>query len=54
MEKVGIFFDHLEYITAIWNIQWPFGKLVAMWYIFTRFGMLCQEKSGNPVRGECC
>jgi hypothetical protein len=21
---------------------------VVFWYIFTRFGMLCQEKSGNP------
>jgi hypothetical protein len=21
---------------------------VAIWYIFPRFGMLCQEKSGNP------
>jgi hypothetical protein len=21
---------------------------VAIWYLFTRFGILCQEKSGNP------
>jgi hypothetical protein len=21
-----------------------------LWYIFLRFGMLCQEKSGNPER----
>jgi hypothetical protein len=41
---------------AIWNILlpfitilWPFGNLVAIWYIFQRFGLLCQEKSGNPV-----
>jgi hypothetical protein len=25
-----------------------FGNLVALWYIFPRFGLLCQEKSGNP------
>jgi hypothetical protein len=25
------------------------GHFVAIWYIFTRFGMLYREKSGNPV-----
>jgi hypothetical protein len=35
MEKVAKFFGHLEYIAAIW-------------YIFVPFGILCQEKSGNP------
>jgi hypothetical protein len=30
-------------------LLWPFGNLVAIYYIFsTRFGILCQEKSGNP------
>jgi hypothetical protein len=28
---------------------WPFGNLVVIWYIFPRFGILCQEKSGNPA-----
>jgi hypothetical protein len=23
---------------------------MAIWYIFTRFGKLCHEKSGNPAR----
>jgi hypothetical protein len=27
MEKVGIFFGRLEYISAIWYILWPFGNL---------------------------
>jgi hypothetical protein len=28
---------------------WPFGYLVAIWYIFPPdFGIVCQEKSGNP------
>jgi hypothetical protein len=40
------FYDHLVYF-------------VGMWYIFPRFGILYQEKSGNPVdeeekrRGSC-
>jgi hypothetical protein len=69
MENVGIFSDHLEYISAIWkifrsfdtfyghlvhfmaiwHILWPFGSLVAIWYISPRFGIMCQEKSGRPV-----
>jgi hypothetical protein len=34
MEKVGIFYVHLEYILAIWYILWPLGALVATWNIF--------------------
>jgi hypothetical protein len=33
---------HLVYFVAIWYISWLFGIL------FPRFGMLYQEKSGNP------
>jgi hypothetical protein len=40
---------------AIWNILQPFGisyghlvHFVVIWYIFSRFGMLYQENSGNP------
>jgi hypothetical protein len=29
---------------AIWDILWPFGNLVAIWYSFPLFGILCQEK----------
>jgi hypothetical protein len=32
----GIFYGHLAYVMAIWSI-------------FPRFGMLYQEKSGNPA-----
>jgi hypothetical protein len=58
MEKVCIFFGHLEYIKAILNILGPFDNLVAIWYIFPRYGKLCQEKSGIPdlppfVRDMC-
>jgi hypothetical protein len=59
MEEVGILYGHLGYFTAIWAILRPFGTytyFVAIWYllhlvicyIFLRFGMLCQDKSGNP------
>jgi hypothetical protein len=40
MEKVGMY------------IPWPFGNFVAICYLFPRFGVLCQEKSGNPAPNE--
>jgi hypothetical protein len=44
MEMVGIFFGHFEYIRPI---LCPSCNLVAIWYIFPRFGTLCRERSGN-------
>jgi hypothetical protein len=48
MEEVGVF-------RAILSISRPksrfYGQLVefvVLWYIFTRYGMLYREKSGNP------
>jgi hypothetical protein len=35
----------LEFFTVIWYILWPFCNVVL---IFRHFGILCQEKSGNP------
>jgi hypothetical protein len=43
MEK-GLF----VYSMAIWYNLWTLGNLVAIWYISPRFGIVCQEKSGNP------
>jgi hypothetical protein len=43
IEDVGIFRVHLVNFTANSYILWPFG-------IFFPFGVLSQEKSGNP---EC-
>jgi hypothetical protein len=48
---------------GLWYILWPlvhfmaFGTfyglwyiyVVVIWYIFSHFGMLCREKSGNPA-----
>jgi hypothetical protein len=48
MENVGIFYVHLEYVTAIWYILCSFRTSEVIWYILPRFGLLCQEKSGNP------
>jgi hypothetical protein len=50
MENAGIFYGHLKYFTVIWYILWPFGNVVIIWYILPRFGILCQEKSGNPAK----
>jgi hypothetical protein len=33
---------------AIWYILWPFGIFVGHFDIFSLFGILYQEKSGNP------
>jgi hypothetical protein len=43
MEKVGVLYCHLEYITGMWYILWPFCNLVPIGYISPRFGILCQE-----------
>jgi hypothetical protein len=61
MEDVGIFYVHLEYFVAcgilcchlvyfvaIWYILWPFSIFYFYLVHFSRFGMLYQEKSGNP------
>jgi hypothetical protein len=31
---------------------WPFGNFMAIWYIFPRFGISGQEKSGNPDQSQ--
>jgi hypothetical protein len=38
-KMIGIFHDHLEYITG--NLGTLNGHLVAIWYILPRFGILC-------------
>jgi hypothetical protein len=43
MKDFGKFLYPFGLLTAILYILWPF------WYIFSRFGTLYQEKSGNPV-----
>jgi hypothetical protein len=50
MENLGIFYDHLVYFMAIGNIYGHLVYFVVIWYDFPRFGILDQEKSGNPGR----
>jgi hypothetical protein len=49
MEDVGKLYGHLVYFTAIWYILWPLGTFHGYLIHFFRFGMLYQEKSGNPT-----
>jgi hypothetical protein len=49
----------LVYFMTIWSTLWPlemfYGHLVyfvVIWYIFPCFGILDQEKSGNPASGQ--
>jgi hypothetical protein len=44
----GIFRNYLLYFTAIGNILCPFGIFCGNLVLFPRFGILDQEKSGNP------
>jgi hypothetical protein len=44
----GIFCGHLVYFSPFGMFSGPLVYLVAIWYIFCPFGMLCHEKSGNP------
>jgi hypothetical protein len=50
----------LVFFMTIWSILRPldifYGHsvyLVVIWYIFPRFGILYQEKSGNPAGSVC-
>jgi hypothetical protein len=47
-ECVSIFYEYLVYYIANWYILWT--CFVVIWYIFPHFGIMCQEKSGNPDR----
>jgi hypothetical protein len=50
MEDVGIFYEHLVHFTAFWYILWTFGILCGNLVYLSLFGILYQEKSGNPGR----
>jgi hypothetical protein len=39
VENVGIFYDHLEYLTAVWYILCPFGALCVHLAYFWYFGI---------------
>jgi hypothetical protein len=49
LENIIIFYGNSEYFMAMCYILRPFDNLLVVWYIFHRFGVVRQEKSGNPV-----
>jgi hypothetical protein len=49
MEDDGIFHGQLVHFTAFCYILWTFGKVPGNLVYFSRFGVLYQEKSGNPA-----
>jgi hypothetical protein len=44
--NVDIVFGHLEYFTDIGDF---YDHFVFIWYIFSGFGIMYLEKSGNPA-----
>jgi hypothetical protein len=51
MANVVIYFDRLEYFTAIWYNLWPFVINCGPLAYFPTLVCLDQEKSGNPGLG---
>jgi hypothetical protein len=51
--KILVYLKGILNIYVIWYMLWPFGNLVVLWYIYLRFGILCQEKSGNLDSNVC-
>jgi hypothetical protein len=45
---IGLFYGHFVDFTAIWYLFWPFWFIFEAFVIFYHFGILYQEKSGNP------
>jgi hypothetical protein len=49
MEDAGIFYGHLVHFMVLCYILWPFGIVRGNSVHFSRFGILNEEKSGNPA-----
>jgi hypothetical protein len=47
---VCIFYDHLEYFTAIWYNLWLFGMVCGDLEYFSHFGMLGPRKIWQPCK----
>jgi hypothetical protein len=41
-------YGHLEYLADILDIFWPFGAFCVNLVHFSGFGIMHEEKSGNP------
>jgi hypothetical protein len=51
LENVGIIYGHLEFFMNIWDYDHSV-HFVSIWYIFSSFGIMHQEKSGNPDKSS--
>jgi hypothetical protein len=49
MEDVGIVYGHLVHFKVFCYILWAFGIVCGHLVYFSRFGILCEDKSGNPA-----
>jgi hypothetical protein len=51
MANVVIYFDHLEYFTAIWKNLWPFvlsvdlWHVIPLWYVWTKKNLATQKSA---------
>jgi hypothetical protein len=54
MENVVIFYDYLDYFTAIWYNFWPFGIVCGHLVYFLRFGMFGPRKIWQPFSARTC
>jgi hypothetical protein len=48
MEDVGIYYGHLVHFMVFCYVLWIFGIVRGNLVYISRFGILYQEKSGNP------
>jgi hypothetical protein len=49
MENLGIFYDHLVYLTAIWYILWSFGIFCGHLVHFSPFWYFVPRKIWQPT-----
>jgi hypothetical protein len=54
LDNVDIFYCYLECFKDIWDIVWTFGICCVQLVHFCSFGIMHQEKSGNPATNEGC
>jgi hypothetical protein len=52
MENFVIFYDNLEYFTAIWHNVRQFGIVCGRLVYFSQFGMLGQRKIWQPCHKD--
>jgi hypothetical protein len=48
MENVGIIYDHLEYLKAIWYTLWPFGIFSGYLVHFYQYWCVVRRKIWQP------